>query len=72
MLSTAVNLELDRILMDDVLTVTEIFLVKWDAPNISYWLAFVLVLKEMEVQDVVQLSAVETYSLAHVLAKAQT
>lgn len=54
------------------ITVTDIFLVKWDAPNISYWLAFVLVLKEMEVQDVVQLSAVETYSLAHVLAKAQT
>lgn len=44
---------------------------KWVSLNISYWFAFVLVLKEREVQDVVQVLAVETWALAHVLAKGQ-
>lgn len=45
---------------------------KLAALNISCWLAFLLVFKEREVQDAVRLLAVETFSLVHVLAKAQT
>ena len=52
-------------------TVIQTFLVKWDSENISYWFAFVLVLGEREVQTIVQLLAVETYSLGHVLANGQ-
>lgn len=53
------------------ITVIQTFLVKWDSENRSYWFAFVFVLGEREVQTVVQLLALETYSLANVLAEGQ-